>query len=111
MMDLEGHHAYCMFISIGIFLLEIMSANTYSMMMSANALSMMMKVFMRRMTLWGFVDLWTLLQISLTRESRGCASALGIHICTCKSYVGKYYTFNCPRLKVTPVMLDIASKS
>ena len=69
MMDLEGPHAYCMFKSIGLLPLEMMSANahimmvsvnTHSMMMSANAHimmmsanahSMMMRVFMRRMTL------------------------------------------------------------
>ena len=78
MMDLEGPHAYCMFISIGLLSLEMMSAhahsmmmsvnahimmmsanahsmmmsaNAHSMMMSANTHSMMIRVFMRRMTL------------------------------------------------------------
>ena len=37
MMDLEGPHAYCMFISIGLLPLEMMSADAHSMMMSANA--------------------------------------------------------------------------
>ena len=36
MMDLEGPHAYCMFISIGLFPLEMMSADAHNMMMSAN---------------------------------------------------------------------------
>ena len=50
-MDLEGPDTYCMFISIGLLPLEMMSADAYNMMMSANAHSMMMRVFMRRMTL------------------------------------------------------------
>ena len=45
-------------------------------------------------TLWGSADLRTLLQISLTRGSTGCASALEIHTRTCESCVGKYYTSN-----------------
>jgi len=53
-----------------------------------------MRVFMKRMTLWGSANLRTLLQISLTRGSRGCASTLGIHSRTCESCVGKYYTSN-----------------
>ena len=36
MMDLEGPHAYCMFINIGLLPLEMMSANAHHMM-SANA--------------------------------------------------------------------------
>ena len=84
MMDLEGTHAYCMFISIGLLPLEMMSADAHRMM----------RVFMRCMTLWGSADLRTSLQISLTRGSRGCASALGIHTRTCESCVGKYYTSN-----------------
>ena len=35
-MDLEGPHAYCMFISIGLLTLEMMSADAHSMIMSAN---------------------------------------------------------------------------
>ena len=96
MMDLEGPLAYCMFISIGLLPLEMMSADAH-LMMSANAHrceSTQMRVFMRRMTLWGSADLRTSLQISLTRGSRGCASALGTHTRTCESCVGKYYTSN-----------------
>ena len=87
MMDLEGPHAYCMFISIGILPLEkmsvnahgmMMSVNAHSMMMSANAPSMMIRAFMRRMTLWS-ADLQTSLQICLNSGSKGCASALRIH--------------------------------
>ena len=37
MMDLEGLHAYCIFISIELLLLEMMSPDAHSMMMSANA--------------------------------------------------------------------------
>ena len=55
-MNLEGPHAYFMFISIGILPLE---------MMSVDAHSMTSRLFMGRMTLWSFVDLRTLLQISL----------------------------------------------
>ena len=36
MMDLEGPHVYCMFISIGLLPLEMMSADAHRMM-SANA--------------------------------------------------------------------------
>ena len=96
MMDLERPHAYCMFISIGLLLLEMMSADARHMI-SANAHRCectQMRVFMRRMTLWGSVDLRTLLQISLTRGSKGCVSALRIHTCTCESCVGKYYISN-----------------
>ena len=102
-MDLEGSHAYYMFISIGLLSLKMMSADAHNMMMSANAHNMMMsanthrmmmRVFMRHMTLWGSVDLRTLLQISLTRGSRGCVTVLGIHTRTCESCVGKYYTSN-----------------
>ena len=96
MMDLKGPHAYCMFISIGLLPLEMMSADAH-LMMSANAHrceSTQMRVFMRRMTLWGSADLRTSLQISLTRGSRGCANALGTHTRTCESCVGKYYTSN-----------------
>ena len=96
MMDLEGPHAYCMFISIGLLPLEMMSADAHRMM-SANAHRCeftQMRVFMRRMTLWGSADLQTSLQISLTRGSRGCESALGIHTRTCESCVGKYYISN-----------------
>ena len=39
-------------------------------------------------------DVRTSLQISLTRGSKGCASALEIHIRTCEPCVGKYYTSN-----------------
>ena len=95
-MDLEGPHAFCMFISIGLLPLEMMSADAH-LMMSANAHmceSTQMRVFMRRMTLWGSADLRTSLQISLTRGSRGCANALGTHTRTCESCVGKYYTSN-----------------
>ena len=68
-----------MFISIGLLLLEMMSADAHRMM-SANAHRCertQMRVFMRYMTLWGFADLRTSLQISLTRGSRGYASAWG----------------------------------
>ena len=61
-MDLEGLHAYCMFISIGVLPLEMMSADAHSMMISANAHECecaQMRVFMRRMTLWGSADLRT----------------------------------------------------
>ena len=54
MMDLEGPHAYCMFISIGLLPLEMMSADAHHMM-SANAHMCectQMRVFMRCMTLW-----------------------------------------------------------
>ena len=37
MMDLEGPHVDCMFISIGLLPLEMMSADAHRMMMSANA--------------------------------------------------------------------------
>ena len=37
MMDLEGPHTYCMFISIELLPLEMMSAGVHSMIMSANA--------------------------------------------------------------------------
>ena len=37
MIDLEGPHAYCMFIIIGLLPLEMMSGDSHSMMMSANA--------------------------------------------------------------------------
>ena len=97
MMNLEGPHAYCMFISIGLLPLEMMSVEVHSTMMSANVHEhecAQMRVFMRCMTRWGSTDLRTLLQISLTRGSRGCASALEIHTRTCESYVEKYYTFN-----------------
>ena len=103
MMNLEGSHAYCMLVSIGLLPLEMMSAdahnmmmsvNMYNMMVSVNAHNMMMRVLMRHMTLWDSADLRTLLQISLTRGSRGCASALKIHTRTCESCVGKYYTSN-----------------
>ena len=96
MMDLEGPHAYCILISIGLLPLEMMSVDAHRTM-SANAHrceSTQMRVFMRCMTLWGFADLQTSLQISLTRGSRGCASTLGIHTRTCESCVGKYYTSN-----------------
>ena len=36
MMDLERPHAYCIFISIGLLPLEMMSANAHSMLMCAN---------------------------------------------------------------------------
>ena len=36
-MDLEGPHAYCMFISIGLLPLEMMSADAHHMMSGANA--------------------------------------------------------------------------
>ena len=42
MMDLEGPHAYCLFISIGLLSLKMMSADAYNMMMSAKAHNMMM---------------------------------------------------------------------
>ena len=42
MMNLEGPHAYCMFISIGLLPLKMMSADAHNMMMSAKAHSMMM---------------------------------------------------------------------
>ena len=61
MMDLEEPHAYCMFISIGLLPLEMMSADAH-LMMSANVHrceSTQMRVFMRRMTLWGSADLQT----------------------------------------------------
>ena len=96
MMNLEGPHAYCLFISIGLLPLEMMCANAHHMM-SANAHRCectQMRVFMRRMTLWGSADLRTSLQISLTRGSRGCANALEIHTRTCESCVRKYYTSN-----------------
>ena len=57
---LEGPHAYW-FISLRILPLEMMSANAHNMMMSANAHNMTSRVFMRCMTLWGSVDLRTLL--------------------------------------------------
>ena len=59
MMDLEGPHAYCMFISIGLLPLEMMSADEHRMM-SANvhrSECTQMRVFMRRMTLCGSADL------------------------------------------------------
>ena len=34
--DLEGPHVYCMFISIGLLPVEVMSADVHSTMMSAN---------------------------------------------------------------------------
>ena len=37
MMDLEGPHAYCIFISIWLLPLEMMSADAHNMMISANA--------------------------------------------------------------------------
>ena len=64
-MGLKGLHAYCMFISIYILPLKMMNADAHSM------------------TLWDSADLQTSLQISLTRGSRGCASALEIHTRTC----------------------------
>ena len=73
-MDLEGYHAYCMFINIGLLPLEMMSADAHSRMMSANVHERecaQMRVFMGRMTLWDSVDLRTSLQISLTKGSRG----------------------------------------
>ena len=85
----------CMFISIGVLPLE---------MMSADAHSMTNRVFMRSMTLWGSADLRTSLQISLTRESKGCANALGIHTRTCGSCVGKYYTSNLTETGGHPMM-------
>ena len=51
MMDLEEPHEYCMFISIGLLPLEMVSAVAHNKMMSADAHNMMMRVFMRRMTL------------------------------------------------------------
>ena len=60
-MDLEGPHAYCMFISIGLLHLEMMSADAHRMI-SVNAHRCecaLMRVFMRYMTLWGFADLQT----------------------------------------------------
>ena len=75
MMDLERPHAYCMFISIGLLPLKMMSAdvhnmmmstkahsmmmsaNAHNMIMSANTHHMMMRVFMRRTTLWDSADL------------------------------------------------------
>ena len=51
-MDLEGPHAYCMFISIGLLPLEMMSADAHHLM-SANAHRCectQMRVFMRRLT-------------------------------------------------------------
>ena len=95
-MDLEEPYALCMFISIGLLPLEMMGADAHHMM-SVNTHRCectQMRVFMRRMTLWGSADLRTSLQISLTRGSRGCASALGTHTRTCESCVGKYYTSN-----------------
>ena len=118
-MDLEGRHAFCMFISIGLLPLEMMSADAHLMMsadahlmMSANAHrceSTQMRVFMRRMTLWGSADFRKLLQISLTRWSRGCASALGIHTRTCESCVGKYYTSNLSETRGHPY--DVRDRS
>ena len=61
MIDLEGPHAYCMFISIGLLPLEMMSADAQHMM-NVNAHRCectQMRVFMRRMTLWGSTDLRT----------------------------------------------------
>ena len=103
MMNLEGPHAYCMFISTGLLPLEMMSADAHNMMMSVNVHECectQMRVFMRRMTLWGSADLQTSLQISLTRGSRGCLSALRIHTCTYESCVGKYYTSNFFEIRV-----------
>lgn len=53
------------------------SADAHSMMMSVNAHNMSSRVFMRYMTLWGFIDLRTSLQISLTRGSRGVRAPWG----------------------------------
>ena len=89
MMDLEGSHAYCMFISIGLLRDDECGFAQYD----DECECAQMRVFMRRMTLWGSANL-TLLHISLTKGSRGCASALGIHTRTCESCVGKYYTSN-----------------
>ena len=77
-------------------LLEMMSADAHRMM-SANAhrcKCTQMRVLTRHMTLCGSTDLQMSLQISLTRGSRGCASALGIHTLACESCVGKYYISN-----------------
>ena len=51
---------------------------------------------------WGSTDLRTSLQISLTRGSKGCASALEIHTRTCESCVGKYYTSNLSKTEGHP---------
>ena len=80
MMDLERPHAYCMFISIRLLHLEMMSADAHRTM-SANAhrcKSTQMRVFMRCMTLWGSADLQTSLQISLTRGSRDVRAPWGL---------------------------------
>ena len=102
-MDLKGPNAYCMFISIWLLPLKMMSADAHNMMMSAdvhnmmmsvNEHSMMMRVFMRCMVIWSSADLRTSLQISFTRGSRGYASTWEIHTRTCDSCVGKCYTSN-----------------
>ena len=92
-MSLEEHHAYCMFISIEILSLKMMNSDVHSMTS---------RVFMGSMTLWGFADLQTSLQISLTRGSKGCASALKIHTRTYGSCAEKYYTSIFLRLEATP---------
>ena len=85
-----------MFISIGLLTLEMMSEDAHRMMRrnAHRCECTQMRVFMRRMKLWGSADLRTSLQISLTRGSRGCASTLEIHTCTCESCVWKFYTSN-----------------
>ena len=118
MMDLEEPHAYCMFISIRLLSLEMMSANAHSMMMSenthtrmmsVNAHSMMIRVFMRHMTPSRSANLRTSLQISLNSGSKGCASALWIHTRTCESCVGKYYTSNFSKTRGDPY--DVKDRS
>ena len=53
MMDLVRPHAYCMLISIGLLIREMMSVDAHSMMMSANV-----HEHMRCMTLCGSANLW-----------------------------------------------------